>query len=189
MKSFFCDVETTGLSEHKNAIWQLAYIVVDNKGGITHKDVVCMKPTKGAEINQEALKIGGIIEEDLSKFLQQLEVYNKFLALIDGLADKFDSKDKMLFYAYNSPFDMNFIRQWFYKNNNKFFGSYFWFPDICIMRLAADYIGKDRPKLKDFKQNTVARHLGIEVDKGRLHDALYDIELSMEIYKIVKGGE
>lgn len=39
--------------------------------------------------------------------------------------------------------------------------------------------------MKDFKQGTVAKTLGIQVDDTKLHDALYDIEICKAIYDIV----
>ena len=39
--------------------------------------------------------------------------------------------------------------------------------------------------MKDFKLSTVARQCGIEVCDESLHDALYDIRLTMEVYKKV----
>jgi DNA polymerase-3 subunit epsilon len=39
--------------------------------------------------------------------------------------------------------------------------------------------------MPDFKLKTVAGHFGTVVDETRLHDALYDIELTMNIYKAI----
>jgi DNA polymerase-3 subunit epsilon len=37
--------------------------------------------------------------------------------------------------------------------------------------------------MENFKLMTVARTLGIEVDESQLHDALYDVKLTKEIYE------
>ena len=37
-------------------------------------------------------------------------------------------------------------------------------------------------EMENFKLMTVARFLGIEVDESQLHDALYDVKLTKEIY-------
>jgi DNA polymerase-3 subunit epsilon len=39
--------------------------------------------------------------------------------------------------------------------------------------------------MANFQLKTVAAFLGIEVDESRLHDAEYDIDLTMQIYDIV----
>ena len=36
--------------------------------------------------------------------------------------------------------------------------------------------------LTDFKQSTVAKYLGIEIDENKLHDAEYDIDVCMKIF-------
>jgi DNA polymerase III subunit epsilon len=36
--------------------------------------------------------------------------------------------------------------------------------------------------MKDFKLSTIAEKLGITVDPSKLHDALYDVELTRESY-------
>lgn len=37
----------------------------------------------------------------------------------------------------------------------------------------------------NFKQSTVAKQLGIEVDESSLHDSEYDVNLLIQIYKKV----
>ena len=39
--------------------------------------------------------------------------------------------------------------------------------------------------MENFKQGTVAKALGLQVDDTRLHDAEYDIEICKAIYDIV----
>lgn len=53
------------------------------------------------------------------------------------------------------------------------------------MVLATPYLAAKRAEMKDFKQGTVAKTLGIQVDDTKLHDALYDIEICKAIYDIV----
>lgn len=53
------------------------------------------------------------------------------------------------------------------------------------MVLATPYLAEKRSEMKDFKQGTVAKALGIQVDDSKLHDALYDIEICKAIFDIV----
>lgn len=42
-------------------------------------------------------------------------------------------------------------------------------------------------EMTDFKQETVARALGIQIDSAKLHDASYDIQLTKEIYNRISS--
>ena len=53
------------------------------------------------------------------------------------------------------------------------------------MVLATPYLAAKRAEMKDFKQGTVAKALGIPVEDEKLHDALYDIEICKAIFDIV----
>ena len=55
------------------------------------------------------------------------------------------------------------------------------------MVLATQHLMMKRHLMKDFKQETVARTLGIELDSSKLHDAAYDIWLTRQIYEAVKS--
>ena len=57
------------------------------------------------------------------------------------------------------------------------------------MSLAAEHLKEARSGMPNFKLGTVARTLGIEVDQTRLHDAIYDTELTYQIYQIVTNEQ
>lgn len=42
------------------------------------------------------------------------------------------------------------------------------------------------PKMPNYEGHSRGRALGIEVDKSKLHDAEYDVNLLIQIYKKVK---
>lgn len=69
------------------------------------------------------------------------------------------------------------------QNGDNYFGSWFWSDAIDVMVLAAQALMEQRPMMKDFKLRTVAEQLGIVIEEERLHDAMYDIYLTHEIYK------
>lgn len=48
---------------------------------------------------------------------------------------------------------------------------------------ASRYFVHYRPALLNFKLGTVAKALGIETDKSSLHDGLYDIKLTLLMFK------
>lgn len=55
------------------------------------------------------------------------------------------------------------------------------------MVLAAQKLMSRRNEMIDFKLGTVAQTLGIKIDPTRLHDAMYDIELTAQVYEICTG--
>jgi DNA polymerase-3 subunit epsilon len=75
------------------------------------------------------------------------------------------------------------VRAWFEKNGDRFFGSWFWHPPIDVMGLAAVRLMSRRCAMSDFKLLTVAKVLGSEVYGEKVHDAKYDIALTMEMYR------
>ena len=125
-------------------------------------------------------------KEDPSKFISQDTFYKKLMSLLGKYINKFDTKDKFYMIGYNShAFDAQFIRALFTRNGNSFFGSYFWNPNVDVMLIAMAACIGQRDKLPNFKLGTVARSLGIVIDEDRLHDGLYDVEVTSELFDIL----
>lgn len=186
MKRVFIDVETTGLDPAINGIVQISGLVeIDNK----KEDVFnfTVKPLDDDIIEQSALDVNQITMDQINQFRHPLIVKNDVIKILSKHIDKYDTKDKAFFCAYNASFDYGFTRKWFEKQNDWYFGSFFWTPFIDIMTIAGEYLSDRRSLMPNFKLMTVALELGIEIDETKLHDALYDIELTREIYLKVKG--
>ena len=118
----------------------------------------------------------------LGKYPLPEDTYKKFEALLSSHVNKYNKGDKLFFIGYNAKFDSDFVRQFMSLNNNKYYGSYFWNPYIDLMTIAASQLMNERDSMPDFKLATVARMLGLDVDNERLHDAEYDIYITMRIY-------
>jgi len=104
--------------------------------------------------------------------------------MLSKYVDKFNKKDKFHLVGYNNAsFDNAFFRAFFVQNNDVYFGSWFWSDSIDIMVLASFKLRNVRHELVDFKQSSVAKYLGIEIDDTKLHDAEYDIQICMKILK------
>jgi DNA polymerase-3 subunit epsilon len=114
------------------------------------------------------------------------DIYNTFLEFLNTCVNRFDKHDKMYFIAYNAKFDSDFIRELFEKNNNKWYGSYFYSPCIDVMQFAAFTLLLSNKRPENFKLSTVGRYFGIKVDENKLHDALYDIEITKELFNRLK---
>ncbi len=185
MKLFFFDLETTGLDNQKHAIHQISgKIIID--GIEKTKFNFKVKPFTGACIDETALKIGGVTEEQIMQYESCQANYIKLLTLIQKYVNRFDTGDKFHLVGYNnSSFDNQFLRSFFKVNKDDYFGSYFWSDSIDVMVLASNFLKYDRHNIRDFKLKTVAQWFKIEVDAKKLHDAEYDIELTEMIYNII----
>lgn len=185
MKVVFFDLETTGTLVNKHGIHQLSgEIVIDGETKETFD--LRVQPNPKAEIVQEALDVAGVTKEQILAYPPMGEVYKQFTALLNKYVSKYDKKDKFFLAGYNNAsFDNQFLRAWFLQNGDKYFGSYFWSNSIDVMVMATPFLAAYRPMMENFKQGTVAKALGIEVDDEKLHDALYDIKICRSIYDVV----
>ena len=156
-KELFIDIETTGLNPEKDSIEQLAYIY--REGG----KIISTQDLKGDNI------------------------YPHFVGNLNEIVDRFNKEDKMYFIAYNAGFDNQFVRNMFLQNDDKYFGSYFYSPHICVMQLAAFKFMRKGIRPDSFKLGDVCKYFKLKVDDNKLHDGLYDITLTKNLYnKLLK---
>lgn len=185
MKIIYIDIETTGTNIQTCAIHQLSGIVVIN-GEVKEEFDIRAKPFADCEIDSKALEVSGINREDLNNYQSSFEAYVKFKAALSRHVNKYDRLDKFFFAGYNcAAFDMPFVRKFFERCGDKYFGSLFWSVSLDVMILAGEHLKHERRGMPDFKLKTVAEKLGIEVVETKLHDALYDIRLTMQVYEKV----
>lgn len=183
-KMLFFDLETTGTNPAKNGIHQISGKIIIN-GNVEDEFNIHIKPNPLAKIEDEALAVAGITSEDLQsdKYVPFNVGYNMFVGHLQPWIDKYDKKDKMFLAGYNvAAFDAPFLRGLFLQNNDPYFGSWFWSATVDVMILAMALLMEDRPKMENFKQGTVAKYLGIDVEDDKLHDAMYDIDICYKIY-------
>lgn len=183
MKYFFYDLETTGLDSEKCAIHQLSgKVIID--GVVKETFDIHMQPFSGAEISDEALKVSNVTREQLVSYQPQSEAYKQVMGILSKYVNKFDKTDKMYLVGFNNVrFDNYFLRAFFDRNGNRYFGSYFWSDSMDCMVLASVLLAHERPQMPNFKQSTVAQYLGIRVSEDMLHTANYDIELCQAIFE------
>ena len=182
MKQIFIDVETTGTDPKIHCVWQIAFIIeVNGKEDCRHNFKTA--PIPGSQYNDKALEVGNITAEEIKSFPDSYKTLRDIKEVFKTYVDPYNKTDKMFFTAYNAEFDMKFLRSFFERQNDKYIGSWFWFPYIDTMTLAGKLLMVERSGMKDFKLGTVASMFGIEIDKSRLHDAMYDVELCRDIYR------
>ncbi|MDO5570997.1 MAG: 3'-5' exonuclease [Bacteroidales bacterium] len=182
MKLLFFDLETTGTLVNRHSIHQISGAVVIN-GELKETFDFRVRPNPKAQIEQQALDVCGVTVEQIMAYPPMETVYRSFVALIGKYVDKYNKADKFFLAGFNNAaFDNQFLRAWFIQNGDNYFGSWFWSNSIDVMVLATPYLAEKRSKMENFKQGTVAKTLGIDVDDSKLHDALYDIEICKAIY-------
>jgi DNA polymerase-3 subunit epsilon len=182
-KLFFFDLETTGLDAKKNAIHQFSGAVVIG-GEIKERFNYKIRPFTGAYVSEVALSVSGTTRQKINQYPSHETVYEELMQLLGKYCNKYDNKDKFHLVGYNNVhFDNQFLRAFFDLNEDKYFGSWFWGDSIDCYILASNYFRSQRGVFNDFKQGTVAKRLGIEVDADKLHDAEYDIDICMQIFE------
>jgi DNA polymerase-3 subunit epsilon len=194
-KLVFIDVETTGVDPQRNGLTQISGCVQIGNQVMESFDYF-VRPYAHDEIEDAALDVTGInrrqfLPPEHPDFLavpgQEFEdphfIYARMVVMFGKYVSQYDKTDKFQFVGYNAhSFDMPFMRRFWEKNNDRFFGSWFWYPCLDVMLVWAQILQTTRSELTNFKLATVARHCGIKVDESRLHDSQYDIELTRDLW-------
>lgn len=181
-KIIYVDVETTGLDPVRHGVHQLSG-AIEIEGELREHFDYRVRPFGDDEISDDALTVSGLTRSELDTYANPVEVFAEFCDLMARHIDRYDKHDKFHFVAYNARFDADFLRQWWLKNGSSFFGAWFWHPPIDVMGLAAMHLIERRSELANFKLATVAQAMGIEVDEKKLHDSMYDIYLTRQLFQ------
>ena len=184
LRHVFIDTETTGTTVGVHQIIQIAGIA-RTESNIDFEFSHSVKPINAEDdsiYSAEALEVNGIKKEDILTFTPAKLVHRNLITSLSSIINRYDKYDKAFFVAYNAHFDWEFMYDFFAQNGDKFFGSWFWFPPLDVCGLAQLVLQKERHRLPNFKLMTVARYFGITIDESKLHDAMYDIQLTMELF-------
>ena len=201
----YYDLETTGVDYKVSSVRQISgFLEIDGK--VTDEFNFMVKPIVknllgfehnvwvGEEIsingviwNKGAIdlvKSQGISSKDVENYTPHMEIYEQIVNMLLKYISRYNNKEKFHLIGFNNRFfDDPFFRKWFEDCGDKYFGSYFWADSIDALCIASHYLKDRRHEMENFKLMTVARFLGIEVDESQLHDALYDVKLTKEIYE------
>lgn len=183
-KLCFIDVETTGDDRNAHDIFQLSARIVSPDGAdVLSRFDSTFRPI-GSNVTPEALEKHGYSVEDLKSLpTSSSAAYSDFVEWLSEHVNRYDKADKLHFVAYNAKFDAEFVRAWFEKNEDVFFGSYFWNPPICVMMGAAWFVKRVRGALPNFKLSTLCQCAELGWDESQAHDASYDIDKTIELYR------
>lgn len=180
IKKFFCDVETCGLDPKKNGVLIIGGII--EYGDIYEEFELKGKPFPEDEINPEALAVNKITLEEIHTFQKPEQMYHKFIAKILSHVDRYNKKDKFFFIAHNAGFDNQFLREFFNKIGDKYFGSYFFHPSICTQLMASLYLKPVRHEMDSFHLHDIMNKMNILTDEDARHKALGDTKMMRNLY-------
>lgn len=192
IKLLFYDLETTGLNHKACGIHQLAGQVhlskANNKLIPLEKFDLKFRPHDHCHISDKALEIGGVTKEQIMAYPKMEDQFAAFKDILGKQVDKYDKNDKMTLVGYNiNSFDNFFLRDLFHRNNDKHFGSWFFNASIDLYPVVAYKLKSRIDKPQNFKLSSVCEYFGIDIDDDELHNAQYDVNLCVELYK--KLGE
>lgn len=189
MIKVFYDLETTGTDWRKHSIHQIAGCVEVDDVVVEWFDIKT-RPHPKARIEPEALNVCHVTLDQVQSYQPMEDAYKQLIDMLSKYIDKFDNKDKAYLVGFNNRgFDDFFLRKWFEHNGDQFIGSLFWNNTLDVLVLATEYLIGRRVDMPSFKLKRVAKTVGLYVDEERLHDALYDIELTRSVYRIITGRD
>lgn len=183
IKRLFFDCETTGVLYFKHGIHELSGII-DVNGVIVDKFEFKVCPHPKVIIEDAALEISKKTKEEILSYPDRFDVFKELNELLGKYVDKYTKKDKYFLIGYNNAgFDNYFLRAfWKQCGDDKYFGSWFWPNPIDVYVLISQKLIEKRTEIDDFKLLGIAKYFGINVDETKLHNALYDIEITRELY-------
>lgn len=183
MKTFYFDVETTGLSPTRCAIRELAFII-DINGVEERSGCLRARPSGSDYIDEKAMaKLGVDMEAVASHPLSQMELHTELCCILGQHCNQYDKKDKFSIVAYNGNFDIGFLQCLFKKCGDKYYGSWFNHKliDPLMLIQAFEMAGKIEV-LPNHKLATVCKAFDISITA---HDAMSDIEATKELTKLL----
>jgi DNA polymerase-3 subunit epsilon len=181
MKVLYFDTETTGLDPVQNDIIQLAGMVEIN-GEIKEEFNLFSQPFSYENVAQEALDIHGISIDTIKQFPAPDYLRIRLIKILGKHVDRYNPMDKFYPAGQNIQFDLHFLEENFKKNNDIYFGSWFWRYCLDLYSLSTILRYKGILKTENLKLETLAKHFGVEL---KAHDAMSDIRATREIIRII----
>lgn len=187
-KVFWFDVETTGLDHINNDIIELS-VIIEIDGELKESHVWHCQPYNYENISRESLSITGYTIEELRTFRKPHHVYSELIQMLSTYIDKYDRHDKFWIGGYNVSFDINFLKTFFHKNFDNFFGSWFNYKQLDPLHLLRFMDFYNFVSLDDYKLSTACLFYNIYLEA---HNSLSDITATRDLFYLIsdklKGG-
>lgn len=175
------DCESGGLDPKKSAMLQLAMIPIID-GVVKDPFVSHVRPHKGSDIQDGALKVNNINREDLDTFPTIEEFTKSMLEFVDQFDCKFYLR------AHNAQFDKDFL--YHFMSRQGLHGEYIkrFRPELqCTLEKAKKVFAKERKKPANFKLGTLCEWFGIKLENA--HEALSDAEPLIPLWDALEAME
>jgi len=172
------------LQKPPGSIIQLAGIIVID-GEEKERFNFNMRPLIGSNIEDGALEVNGVTREELETFPPATGVCKDLMGIFKTYVSPYDKRDKFTMRAYNAGFDEGFIYHWFRALDNYGIATWVHRPAVCVMQKAARILQGTHLHPINFKLKTVAEALGIDTSEINFHDAMADIDVTMQIDKLL----
>ncbi|AOZ96997.1 exonuclease domain-containing protein [Butyrivibrio hungatei] len=162
------DTETTGLDSENDRIISISAMIYENMQPV-HNFYTLVNPQR--PIPSDASEINEITDSMVINAPSEHDMCKDLLAFCGDAVF-----GKTLFVAYNSTFDAKFIKSAMERSG---------FPGNIRHFDVMSFAKKRLPELKNYKQVTVAKHLGISAENA--HNAVADCKMCAEILiKLIK---
>jgi len=181
------DLETTGLDKKIHAIIQISCLV-EMDGQLIDEFNLFIRPFSGASVSRDALKKNNISIETLKtdkKYVSYNEAFKTFIEFMEKYVNRYKPIEKFVLAGKNVKFDIEFLREFFKRNNDDYYGSWFFYPCIEVESYTAEAIAFENAILNNYKLETLCESMNIELKNA--HDSLLDIKATRELYWKYKG--
>jgi DNA polymerase III subunit epsilon len=179
------DIEGTDVEAKRGGgIHQIAY-VLEVDGNVVKSSSHNCKPFKNDLVNAQSLAVCDVSYEQIMAYPDATEAFKDIINTIHPY------KPVILGGFNNCIYDNPMFQSWWFKCCNALnmkleLVKYIYFDALDVRVLAIDHLKDVRGKMDGFKLSQVAGYLGIDVNSDGLHEADYDLYLTMEIYKKIK---
>ena len=183
--NLWIDFETTGLDTAKCGILQFAYIIEDQKTHeVVKRNKYIMRPFEGAEFEDYAMEMSGMtITKAKNQGAKEDLAMIWFLKEIAPYVNKMDKNSFFTPAAYNSPFDMAFLKSWFEREGVEF-KHYFTHNNIDPLALMRILQAEGVYPGKSLKLANVYKAM-FGGDVSEAHNAAWDVEAARKIYRAI----